>query len=162
MVILFKSNKTLSITAKSVIMQKENLADKLIFYLPGTYEDIIFSEPTVTLFYKDTGNNVHSQVLESSESDKEGYLRYTLPVTNSLTDDAGDIELWLEIINTSTDSGLTESVTSTIHTMPVTITVNEWDTYTLSSTVSELEAKIDTLTEKVNELIEKIDPVVSA
>ena len=77
MVILFKSNKSLSITSKSVIMQKENLADKLLFYLPLTYEDITLSDPDVTLYYRDTGNNVHAELLMSSESDKEGYIKYS-------------------------------------------------------------------------------------
>lgn len=162
MVILFKSNKSLSITSKSVIMQKENLADKLLFYLPLTYEDITFSDPDVTLYYRDTGNNVHSELLMSSESDKEGYIKYTLPLTSELTENAGELELWLSIVNTSSDSGVTGLITSTIHSQSVFITINEWNDYTLGASVSELEAKIDSLTDKVNELIEKIDPDVSA
>lgn len=162
MVILFKSNKSLSITSKSVIMQKENLADKLLFYLPLTYEDITFSDPDVTLYYRDTGNNVHSELLMSSESDKEGYIKYTLPLTSELTENAGELELWLSIVNTSSDSGVTGLITSIIHSQSVFITINEWNDYTLGASVSELEAKIDSLTNKVNELIEKIDPDVSA
>lgn len=162
MVILFKSNKSLSITSKSVIMQKENLADKLLFYLPLTYEDITFSDPDVTLYYRDTGNNVHSELLMSSESDKEGYIKYTLPLTSELTENAGELELWLSIVNTSSDSGVTGLITSTIHSQSVFITIHEWNDYTLGASVSELEAKIDSLTDKVNELIEKIDPDVSA
>jgi hypothetical protein len=162
MVILFKSNKSLSITSKSVIMQKENLADKLLFYLPLTYEDITFSDPDVTLYYRDTGNNVHSELLMSSESDKEGYIKYTLPLTSELTENAGELELWLSIVNTSSDSGVTGLITSIIHSQSVFITINEWNDYTLGASVSELEAKIDSLTDKVNELIEKIDPDVSA
>ncbi len=162
MVILFKSNKSLSITSKSVIMQKENLADKLLFYLPLTYEDVTFSDPDVTLYYRDTGNNVHSELLMSSESDKEGYIKYTLPLTSELTENAGELELWLSIVNTSSDSGVTGLITSTIHSQSVFITINEWNDYTLGASVSELEAKIDSLTDKVNELIEKIDPDVSA
>lgn len=162
MVILFKSNKSLSITSKSVIMQKENLADKLLFYLPLTYEDITFSDPDVTLYYRDTGNNVHAELLMSSESDKEGYIKYTLPFTSELTENAGELELWLSIVNTSSDSGVTGLITSTIHSQSVFITINEWNDYTLGASVSELEAKIDSLTDKVNELIEKIDPDVSA
>lgn len=162
MVILFKSNKSLSITSKSVIMQKENLADKLLFYLPLTYEDITLSDPDVTLYYRDTGNNVHSELLMSSESDKEGFIKYTLPLTSELTENAGELELWLSIVNTSSDSGVTGLITSTIHSQSVFITINEWNDYTLGASVSELEAKIDSLTDKVNELIEKIDPDVSA
>lgn len=162
MIILFKSNKALSVTSKSVIMQKENLADSLFFYLPTTYEDITFSDPTVTLYYKDPGNNVYTETLTSSTSDKDGYLMYTLDVTSSLTDQAGDIELWLEIVNTSSDSGVTESTTSTIHSKSTTITVNEWDSYALSTTVSELEDKIDALTETVTELVEALSTTISA
>lgn len=162
MVILFKSNKALSVTSKSVIMQKENLADSLFFYLPATYEDITFSQPTVTLFYKDPGNNVYSETLTSTTSDKDGYLKYALPLTSSLTEKAGDIELWLEIVNTSSDSGVTESITSTIHTGKTTITVKEWDSYALAATVTSLEAKIDALTDMVKELSEAISPTISA
>jgi hypothetical protein len=143
-------------------MQKENLADKLLFYLPLTYEDITFSDPDVTLYYRDTGNNVHSELLMSSESDKEGYIKYTLPLTSELTENAGELELWLSIVNTSSDSGVTGLITSIIHSQSVFITINEWNDYTLGASVSELEAKIDSLTDKVNELIEKIDPDVSA
>ncbi len=162
MVILFKSNKSLAITSKSVILQKEDLADKLLFYLPVAYEDITFADVAVTLFYKDPGNNVHAEELVSSESDKDGYLKYSLPVTSSLTENAGDIELWLEIINTSSDSGLAGLTTNKIHTSSVTITVNEWNDYSRTASVSELEAKIDILTNKVQELIDKTDPVISA
>lgn len=162
MVILFKANKTLSVTSKSVILQKEDLADKLLFYLPTTYEDITFTDVAVTLYYKDPGNNVHTEELVAVESDKEGYLKYSLPVTSSLTEDAGNIELWLEIINTSSDSGLAGLTTNKIHSSSVTITVNEWNDYTKSSSVSELEAKLDILANKVQEIIDKIDPPVSA
>ena len=86
----------------------------------------------------------------------------TLPFTSELTENAGELELWLSIVNTSSDSGVTGLITSTIHSQSVFITINEWNDYTLGASVSELEAKIDSLTDKVNELIEKIDPNVSA
>lgn len=163
MVVLFKSNKSLAVTARSVIMQGENMADKLLFYLPTSYEDVIFADPDVKLFYRDPGNNVHMETLKASASDKDGYLLYTLDVTSALTDLAGVVTLWLEIVNTSTDSGISDDViVSTIRSFETELTIHEWDSYSLASSVSELEAKIDALTKKVDELIEKVDPVVSA
>lgn len=162
MIILFKANKTLSVTSKSVILQGENLADKLNFYIPTTYEEITFSEPDVTLFYKDAGKNVHSVKLSSAAEDKNGFLKYTLPLSNALTENAGELELWLEIVNSTTDSGVTETTTSIIHSFSTTLTVHEWDSYSLNATVTELEGKIDALSTKIDELISKVDPTISA
>lgn len=162
MVILFKPNKSLAVTSKSVILQREDLADKLLFYFPVTYDDIIFTDVSVRLYYKDPGNNVHSEELVSVDSDKEGYIKYLLPITNKLTENAGEVELWLEIVNVSSDSGISGTTVNTIHSTSTTIAIEKWDSYMESTAISKLEEKVDALALKVEALLEKDNPEISA
>ena len=153
MVIQLKNDKTLQINSVSTIMQGENLVDKLKIYVPSTYEDSDMSLFSATLFYKDSGNNVFSEGLETTESDKENYIEYILPVTTAITDMAGKVEIWLEF--TYTNSSVSER--QILRSKSASFEVRRWDNYELATNVNSqlaamqdslrnLETKVDILT----------------
>lgn len=156
MVIQLKNDKTLQINSASTIMQGENLVDKLKIYVPSTYEDSDMSLFSATLFYKDAGNNVFSEGLETTESDKENYIEYILPVTTAITDMAGRVEIWLEFTYTdTTNSSVPER--QILRSKSASFEVRRWDNYELATNVNSqlaamqdslrnLETKVDILT----------------
>lgn len=155
-VILLKNDKTLHINSLNTIMQGENLVDKLKIYVPTYYEDNDVTLFTATLFYKDSGNNVYSEVLSSTDSDKENYLEYVLPITSTITNMAGKVEIWLELTYTDTtnSSALDYKV---LRSKSTSFDIKPWDNYELATnvnsqltamqeTLKDLETKIDVLT----------------
>ena len=155
MVILFKSDKSLVVTSWARIFQKENLADKLNFYVPTFYDDNDISLFTATLFYKDGGNEVHKETLASVESDKDNYLKYSLPVTTDITKQAGMVELWM-VLSYTDEAADPKSVE--IHSDSVTIVVEKWDEYAISNSISEVVSMVETINEKLEKLISKLTP----
>lgn len=153
MVILLKSDKTLQINSLSTIMQGENLVDKLKIYVPSVYEDSDMSLFSATLFYKDSGNNVYSEILTSTESDKENYLEFVLPVTTAITDMAGKVEIWLEFsyANSDNSSVLERQI---LRSRSASFEVKPWDNYELASSVNE---KLNALQNTIKDLETKID-----
>lgn len=153
MVILLKSDKSLQINSASTIMQGENLVDKLKIYVPMTYEDSDMSLFSATLFYKDSGNNVFSESLDSVTSDKENYLEFVLPVTTAITDMAGNVEIWLEFTYTDSDnSSVLEK--QILRSKSASFEVKPWDNYELANSVS---AKLDQMQNNIKDLETKID-----
>lgn len=159
MVIQLKSDKTLQINSVSTIMQGENLVDKLKIYVPVYYEDSDISMFAATLYYKDSGNNVYSELLTSTQSDKENYLEFILPVTTAITNMAGKVELWLEFTFTDTDNSSAPEY-QILRSKSASFEVKQWDSYKLAtnvnaqlaemqSTLKDLETKIDVLTSLV-------------
>lgn len=157
MVILLKNDKTLQINSVSTIMQGENLVDKLKIYVPTYYEDSDMSLFSATLFYKDSGNNVYSEILESAISDKDNYLEYILPVTTAITDMAGTVEIWLEFAYTNSDNSsvLDRQV---LRSRSASFEVKPWDNYELASSVS---AKLEAMQNTIKDLEAKIDVLTS-
>lgn len=153
MVITLKSDKTLLISSQSSIMQGENLVDVLKIYAPTFYEDNDLSLFSATLFYKDSGNNVFSEILESSESDKENYLKYVLPVTTAITDIAGIVEVWLEFSYTDTDNSSVPEY-KVLRSKSASFEVKPWDNYRLASNVN---AQLESMQSKLNDMETKID-----
>ena len=134
-------------------MQGENLVDKLKIYVPALYEDSDMSLFSATLFYKDSGNNVYSEVLTSTKSDKENYLEFILPVTTAITDIAGKVEIWLEFTYTNTDnSSVLER--QVLRSRSASFEVKAWDNYELASNVS---AKLEEMQNTIKDLETKID-----
>ncbi|MBP5325452.1 MAG: hypothetical protein J6Y86_08165 [Pseudobutyrivibrio sp.] len=153
MVILLKGDKSLQINSSNTIMQGENLVDKLKIYVPLLYEDSDMSLFSATLFYKDSGNNVYSEVLTSTESDKENYLEFVLPVTTAITDIAGKVEIWLEFTYTDTNnSSVLEK--QILRSKSAAFDVKPWDNYELATSVS---TKLDAMQNTIKDLETKID-----
>lgn len=153
MVIIFKSDKSLVVTSKSTIIQKENLADKLKFYIPKVYEDNDLSLFTVTMYYKDGGNAVYSETLIANESDKDNYLLFTLPLTTEITEVAGTVTLWL-VLSCNSDIGSGAATLTEIHSEKVSFEIEKWDEYKL---YSETSAKVQALESKISSLESEIE-----
>ena len=153
MVILLKNDKNLQLNSQNTIMQGENLVDKLKIYIPMYYEDSEMALFSATLFWKDSGNNVYSEVLESTPSDKDNYLEYVLPITTAITDMAGKVEIWLEFTYTdSTNSSVLEK--QILRSKSASFEVKPWDNYELASSVS---TKLESMQNAINDLETKID-----
>ena len=161
MVILFKSNKDLVITSKATIIQKENLADKLNIYVPVVYDDNDMSLFTPTLFYKDGGNEVHSEELVAAESDKENYLKYTLPVTTTMTQKAGTVELWI-VFNASVDVGSGSVSEIEIHSSSTSFVIEEWNEYVIADSLANATSKIESLESEIASLKNQISQLLDA
>lgn len=161
MVILFKSTKDLVITSKATIIQKENLADKLNFYVPVIYDDNDMSVFTPTLFYKDGGNEVHSEELVAAESDKENYLKYTVPVTTAMTQKAGTVELWL-VFKATIDVGSGSTLEVEIHSSSTSFVVEEWNEYVIADSLAYANSKIESLESEISTLKAQISQLLTA
>lgn len=94
---LMRSDKTLAVTNKSVIYQRDKLVDKVKFYIPTTYEDINLEDFSVLLKYIDQNNIVHVINLTKAETDKEGFMKYVIEMDTNLTKESGDIRIHLTL-----------------------------------------------------------------
>lgn len=153
MVILMKQNKDLIITQYTKIYQKESLVDKLIFYIPETYDETVdLTTDTVVLFYKNQGNDAGMEILQKKEeSEKEGYSTYTMPVTSKFTQFAGKITFRLSIVENHEDTGDKE----VLHTSELTINILEFSdyfTFVPDDALSAIDNRIMALDAKADEL----------
>lgn len=87
--ILFKNTKDLIITHYSRIYQGEANVDTMKIYCPETYDDLDLTTYTATLSYLNPNNTAITEVLETVESDKEGYIEYNLPTDSDYTNVVG-------------------------------------------------------------------------
>lgn len=148
MVILMKSNKTLVLSKPSKLYQKENAVDNITIYVPEQYEEFELKDFIGSMYYTDPGNVAYSETLVSAESDKEGFLKFKLPVTTKITNTAGNISLYLSFVHTDLEAGKTY----VLKTSNLDIVVEQWDNYfkyisdeslsAIDDKIAELDAKI--------------------
>ena len=151
MVILMKSNKTLVLSKPSKLYQKENAVDNITIYVPQEYEKYDLSYFTGMMYYTDPGNVAHSEALISEESDKEGFLKFKLPVTTKITAIAGTISLYLSFVHADLDAG----IKFVLKTSNLDITVETWDDYfhyVSDESLSAIDDKIAELDTKIAEI----------
>ena len=149
--ILFKpDDKSLQVTVRTKIYQRENLVDKFRFLVPSTYGDLDLADFTVVLKYLDQGNEAHSEILtKEDEVYKENYYSYILPVDTDLTRFAGDITIHL----TMSKVDMEEMKEYSLKTGETTITISPLsDYYSFVSNKS-----FDVITQKINELNVKME-----
>ena len=149
MVILMKNNKTLVLSKSSKLYQKENAVDNITIYVPEKYEDYDLKEFVATMFYSVPGNEAGSDALiAAEESDKEGFIQYSLPVTSKLTRLAGVVSIYLSLVHVDLESGIKYILkTSTLDLM-----VEKWSDYfkyisddsltAIDNKIAELDTKI--------------------
>ena len=151
MVVLLQSNKNLIISKDTRLYQGENCVDKVITYIPTTYNDLDLSQFTVAMNIENAGNKVYLEVLESQESDKDGYLMYQLPIDTKFTELAGTVKFNLSILRNNEETGNSE----VMHTNSVEKEIMTWADYFKyidDSSLSSLDNKILELGKKVDEL----------
>lgn len=95
--IKMNNDKSLITTIRATIYQYEKNADTLIFLLPMTYEEKNIADCVVLLRYILPNNIGKSEELEMCPEPYKNYYQFRLPISSSLTDVSGEIELWLNI-----------------------------------------------------------------
>lgn len=149
--ILFKNNKSLAITHDQRIYQRESNVDLLYFYIPETWNDISLQGYTVSVEYIDPANIAHVEILNIGESDKEGYLLFTLPLESKFTYMAGEVTLKLSISNYDQ----AEEKTYTLKSGELKLTIlplRDYFVYVSDESLSTLDNKILELKTMADEL----------
>ena len=92
--IVMRDDKSLRITEKATLYQREKSIDKIQFLIPKTYEGTDISGFTATLKYVDQGNVAHMEILTLTEDEEyPEYSKYILPVDTNMNQFSGDIKL---------------------------------------------------------------------
>ena len=145
------TDKSLNISVKTTIYQREKLVDNFRFLIPPTYGSVDLSDFTVILKYLDQGNEAHSEVLVKEDELYKEHLSYILPVDTNLTRFAGDITLHL----TMSKVDMEEKKQYSLETGEVTITISPLSDYyhfvsdssldAVSQKISELDVRLEAM-----------------
>ena len=149
--IIMNKDKSLSTTVRQVIYQRDKLVDKIKFYIPTTYEDISLEDFTVRLKYIDQNGTAHAEDLAPVESDKDGFMKYTIDIDTDLTRYAGTIHIHLTLNKVDMEEGKEYS----LNTGETTITVTPLSDY--YGFVSD--PSLSVIDQKMNELNVKLDAI---
>lgn len=149
--ILMNTDKSLNISVKTTIYQREKLVDNFRFLIPPTYDSVDLSDFTIILKYLDQGNEAHSEVLVKDDELYKEHLSYILPVDTNLTRFAGDITLHL----TMSKVDMEEKKQYSLETGEVTITISPLSDYyhfvsdssldAVSQKISELDVRLEAM-----------------
>lgn len=125
--ILMKENKSLVATSRTVLRQYESLVDKIQFIIPKMYGDLDFStgDYQIVLKYVDQANIPNTVFLEKGEElYKENYINCILPVGIELTKFAGDITMYISVMDVNIEN---ETKAEVLHTNGITISITPLD-----------------------------------
>lgn len=152
MVILMKSNKTLVLSKNSKLYQKENAVDNITIYVPETYNEHDLKEFVATLFYTLPGNEACSDTLiATEESDKEGFIKYSLPITTKITSLAGVVSLYISMVHVDLETD-TKYI---LKTNTLDVTVEKWSDYfkyVTDDSLTAIDNKIAELDTRIAEI----------
>ncbi len=149
--IVMRDDKSLRITEKATLYQREKSIDKIQFLIPKTYEGTDISGFTATLKYVDQGNVAHMEILTLTEDEEyPEYSKYILPVDTNMNQFSGDIKLRITLSKIDLDSR-TQYV---LHTGEVIITILPLEDYYAFVTDESLE--------KIDQIIGTIDTKIEA
>ena len=101
--IMMDENKNLITTVKKTIMQKENFVDKIQFLLPKEYEGMGLSGFVVNLWYVDPNQNSHNRTLAVEEELYKDFLRCEFNIDRDFVSVAGNVKVWLVLVNPNPD-----------------------------------------------------------
>ena len=125
--ILMKENKSLVATSRTVLRQYESLVDKIQFIIPKMYGDLDFStgDYRIVLKYVDQANIPQTVFLEKEdELYKENYINCILPVGIEFTKFAGDITMYISVMDVNIED---ETKAEVLHTNGITISITSLD-----------------------------------
>lgn len=152
MVILMKSNKVLVLSKPSKLFQKENAVDNITIYVPEKYNDFDLKDFVATLYYTNQANEAYSDALiAAEESDKEGFIQYSLPITTKITAVSGVVSLYLSMVHVDAEAG----IKYVLKTSNLDVTVERWDDYfkyISDDSLSAIDDKIAALDMKIAEM----------
>lgn len=153
--ILMDDNKFLQITSRATLYQGENYVDTFQIIVPKIYNNIELRPFTVCLEYIDEHQNAYLDILVPDDEDyKENYIRYTLPVTSTLTKNAGNITAKLSMNHVDKEN----LIQYTLHTSEVTIPIHPQSDYYKFS--DESLNKVDKLIGQLDAKLDHIDSLV--
>lgn len=153
--IKMNDDKSLRITEKVTLYQREKLVDKMRFLIPSKYKDVDLSDFTTILKYKDQASVAHMEILTKSENQEyEEYLEYVLPIDTDLTQFAGDIEIRITLLKTD----LENKTQYILHTGEAIITISPLEDYYTFVTDESLEY-IDKIVGDLNTKIEMLNKI---
>lgn len=165
--IVMRNDKSLRITQKTTLYQREKLVDKMQFLIPLKYEELDLSDFKAILKYKDQANVAHMEILTKDTESYNGYSRYILPVDTNLTKFAGDINIRV----TLTKTDLENKKQYVLHTGEAAIPILPLSDYyafvtdesleSIDQIIGNLDAKIEALN-KISEIYDssKADNIV--
>ena len=125
--ILMKEDKSLVATSRTILRQYESLVDKIQFIMPKMYGDLDFftGDYQIVLKYVDQANIPHTVFLEKGEElYKENYINCILPVGIELTKFAGDITMYISVMDVNIED---ETKAEVLHTNGITISITPLD-----------------------------------
>lgn len=135
--IKLNNDKTLETTVKTTLMQKENGVDKIQFLLPPTYESQDLSEYMITMVWRDPNGNLHTGLLERDLDIYRNYIRCVYTATKEFLSQAGEIEVWLNMMNPALDDDIPYK---TLRTFSTVIRVDKPGSYADFADYEALEA----------------------
>lgn len=130
-------DKTLTTTIKTTLMQKENGIDQIQFLLPPTYESQDLSEYMITMVWRDPNGNSHTGLLERDLEMYRNYIRCVYTATKEFLSQAGEIEVWLNMMNPALDDDIPYK---TLRTFSTVIRVDKPGSYADFADYEALEA----------------------
>lgn len=93
-------DKSLETTVEAKIYQYERNIDTLVFLIPRYYEETNMADCAVMMRYLlPSGAGKSEELVMSPLPYNKDYYKYHLKLTTRFTENIGDIELWLNIIN---------------------------------------------------------------
>ncbi len=150
--ILFKPNKTLVITRDMRIYQNENLANKLVIYIPKEWSDYQLVNFNIIMKWLNSGNKAYAEALTiEEESDREGYLLCTLPLDTKFTQFAGNNIIKLTMTWFNEEDGRTYTIESSELQIPI-LAQNDYFAYTADSAFASIDNKIAALQAETDKL----------
>lgn len=156
--IMMLNDKSLVVTSKTTLYQREKLADKIQFLFPQNYGDLNLSEFTATLKYVDQGNEVHTETLKPDEKPYKNMLRFVLPINTELNRFAGDVIMRITLSKTDIDEN--EYILYTGETTISISPISDYFQYVPNESIEILNQKIIELDERIKtqeELGNKLD-----
>lgn len=143
--LLVTNSHEILVTQNERIMQRSNLANKLHFLVPPTYDDIDLSNATVCLEYlTPIGREYKTEILTVSEELYKGHLEYKLPVNTDITKEYGKLELQLTFTSVTMDiNGKIEPyVRKTSPAYLNIIPIASWSDYIPDSSLTAIDQRI--------------------
>lgn len=157
--IVMRDDKSLRVTQKTTLYQREKLVDKIEVLIPQQYEGMDLSGFTVILKYLDQGNVAHAEILTIEEELYNGYLRCVFPVDTKLNQFAGDITIRITLTKTDLESK-TQYVLHTGETVISILPLEDYYAFVsdgLLEYVDQIVGNLDAKIEALNKISETYD-----
>lgn len=159
-VILVNDDNSMVATQKCRIVQRSKLVDNLWFLVKPMYGSHDMSKFTVLLEYlTPVSNKYRTEILELSDSDYNGYLKYVLPIDTKITSEAGDVQLQLSFLSVGVDiQGNIEQYARKVTGGKINIApITSWSDIVPDEALCALDRRIIKMDAQINAIVEASD-----